>query len=98
MGKVQQRLLIGTVLLAAVSAADARKFYDDDPLWKMPKPMSIDKANNRKLVRYLRFLLYDFGKPGEKQPDNSSFPREELTRSARFPIASGIRIVIGNTV
>jgi hypothetical protein len=69
MAKVQQRLLIGAALLAAASAADARKFYDDDPLWRMPRPLSIDKANNRKLSDIYDFFYMTFGKPGEKQPE-----------------------------
>jgi hypothetical protein len=63
MAQVQQRFLIALLLL--VPGADAGRFYDDDPLWKVPKPRNVPNANERKLSEYYDFFYMTFGKPGE---------------------------------
>lgn len=65
MGKVQQRVLIAATLVATAATANGRKFYDDDPLWQMPKPMRVEQANNRKLSDVYDFFSMTFAKPGE---------------------------------
>lgn len=76
MGKVQQRLLGGACLLALLTPmpAAARKFYDDDPLWRMPKPRDVAKPAERKLSDYYDFFYMSFGKPGEKATPRAPVP------------------------
>ena len=68
MDQVQQRILMAAVFCAflAPAASQARKFYDDDPLWRTPEPLDSSKANPRKLSEYYDFFYMTFGKPGEK--------------------------------
>jgi hypothetical protein len=68
MAHIQQCFLTGVLALALVApdALDARKFYDDDPLWKMPEPVDVKNAGNRKLSEYYDFFFMTFAKPGEK--------------------------------
>jgi hypothetical protein len=67
MADIQQRFL-GCVLLVALlaPAVHARKFYDDDPLWKLPAPVDVGKIKMRKLSEYYDFFSMTFAKPGEK--------------------------------
>jgi hypothetical protein len=68
MAHIQQRFLKGVLLTAllAPAALQARKFYDDDPLWSLPKPLDVGKIAQRKLSEYYDFFSMTFGKPGEK--------------------------------
>ena len=85
MAKVQQRILIAALLLACATVAHARKFYDDDPLWQVPKPMAIDEANNRKLSDIYDYLFMTFGKPGEKQRPGKLIPAGEVNTLGDVP-------------
>src|SRR2546422_542305 len=70
MVQVQQRFLkSGTLLLSLAIAAQlqARRFYDDDPIWREPKPVRVEKVQARKLSDYYDFFLNTFFEPGEKQ-------------------------------
>lgn len=67
MGNVQKRVLIAVGLLSLASLAQARKFYHDDPLWQMPPPVNVPKAEQRKLSDLYDYFFMTFGKPGEKQ-------------------------------
>lgn len=78
MVQVQQRVLIALCLLAAPHL-DARKFFDDDPIWREPRPMSVEKANKRKINEY-----YDFFQ-------NTLFqPNRETMRPGRIPPAQAV--------
>ena len=76
MGQIQQRILSGACLawLLASLPASASKFYDDDPLWRMPKPMDAGKPEERKLSDYYDFFYMSFGKPGEKAKPTAPLP------------------------
>lgn len=67
MAQVQQRLLGFAVLalLAAPAAVEARKFFDDDPLMKEPKPRPVGEVRRRKVSDIYDFFKNTFGKPGE---------------------------------
>jgi hypothetical protein len=54
------------VTLLAPTPAAPRKFYDDDPLWRMPPPMDTGKLAQRKLSDVYDFMYMSFAKPGEK--------------------------------
>lgn len=68
MAHIQQRFLTGVLVAALLAPAgvEARKFYDDDPLWKMPPPVNAPNVRQRKLSEYYDFFSMTFQKPGEK--------------------------------
>jgi hypothetical protein len=66
------RLILTTLLLTA--AADARKFYSDDPLLREPAPRECKDPKNRKLSDIYDLFSHQFGKLGEPQPS----PRSNL--------------------
>ncbi|MCC6858551.1 MAG: hypothetical protein IT158_08325 [Bryobacterales bacterium] len=53
-------------LLGPAPGLDAQKFYPDDPVWRMPVPISIEKARSRKLSDYYDFFRNTFARPGER--------------------------------
>lgn len=61
-------------LALGAPAAEPRKFYDDDPLWKMPKPVDAGKPVARKLSEYYDFFWMTFGQPGEKHTEAQRIP------------------------
>src|SRR4051794_39318878 len=67
MGQVQQRILTGVaVAVFLLPSAEARRFYDDDPLLKMPKPIDVGKVKRRKASDIYDFLYNTFEKPGDR--------------------------------
>ena len=65
--------LIGVFLgLLLPTVADARKFYDDDPLLKEPPPMSLEDARFRKLNDYFDLFSNMFGDVGEEQGEEEN--------------------------
>ena len=74
-GKPASVMLLLSVLLAALilpSAAQARKFYDDDPLIKEPPPMPLEDARFRKLNDYFDLFSNMFGDVGEEQGEEEN--------------------------
>ena len=65
-----------------------RKFYDDDPLWQMPKPMRVEQANNRKLSDVYDFFSMTFAKPGEKQAPGHLIPAGAVNTLGGVPDSS----------
>ena len=64
-------ILLFAVLPVAVSA---RKFYDDDPLWKLPEPMAVAATEERELSDFYDYFLYTFANPAEMQKDSENGP------------------------
>jgi hypothetical protein len=60
MVQVQQRVLILLLLFAHIAAAADRYFYDDDPLWREPRPRNVETASARKLNEYYDFFSHTF--------------------------------------
>jgi hypothetical protein len=87
MGKVQQRLLSGACLVALFVPAPlgARKFYEDDPLQRMPKPMDVGKPAARKLSDYYDFFYMSFSKPGEKAYPSAPIPARAVNTLGEVP-------------
>src|SRR5689334_18497073 len=63
------------ILIILATPADARKFLSDDPLLKEPPPRDVGKPKSRKLSDYYDLFLHQFGKPGERQPEDQKKPR-----------------------
>lgn len=57
-----------SLFLLLASAANAGKFFDDDPLIAEPKPIPVEKIQNRKLSDYYDLFSNFFAKTGERQP------------------------------
>jgi hypothetical protein len=80
MAQVQRRILAAVSLTLAAAAATAGvslllaaavgtpKFYPDDPIWKEPPPIPVNKIQKRDLSDYYDFFWHTFATPGEKQP------------------------------
>ena len=64
------RLFLLIVLVAA--AADARKFYADDPLPREPKPRDAGAPKSRKLSDVYDLFSHQFSDLGERQPGKKS--------------------------
>lgn len=65
--------------------AAARKFYDDDPLWRMPKPVDAGNPAERKLSDLYDFLYMTFGKPGVKSEPHSPVPAGAINTLGEVP-------------
>ncbi|OFV90575.1 MAG: hypothetical protein A3H28_14715 [Acidobacteria bacterium RIFCSPLOWO2_02_FULL_61_28] len=74
------RVLVGTFSLWLLLSSElgARKFYDDDPLQKVPKPLNVEKALGRALSEYYDFFHHTFFTPGERQPRTKLIPAQEV--------------------
>ena len=61
-------ILRGTILFALLPPAElsAQKFYEDDPIQKVPSPMNVEKVLSRKLSQYYDFLHHTLFKPGQR--------------------------------
>jgi hypothetical protein len=60
MVQVQQRVLAGALVCLLALPAGAQRFLKDDPLWREPKPVNVDKVNSRKLNEYYDFFSHTF--------------------------------------
>ncbi len=68
MVQVRQHILTAALLLVAC-AAQARKFYPDDPIAAWPKPVAVNKINPRETDSLYDFLAQSFGgKPPSGKP------------------------------
>ena len=57
----------------------AKKFYDDDPLEKVPLPLHVEEVKTRKLNDVYDLFENTFGQPAEKHPNKKkSQPRKSI--------------------
>jgi hypothetical protein len=80
MVQVQQRVLIGLFLAIATCQGDGRRFYDDDPLWREPKPQPVKNPAARKLNEYYDFFSHTLAL--EKISDQQSEHRVAIPAQA----------------
>jgi hypothetical protein len=91
MAQVQQRFLIfalsgASLCIAALAGpATAVKFYKDDPIWSVPPPMNVEKADRRKLSEYYDYFYMTFGKPGEKHLPGAPIPAQAVNTLGEVP-------------
>lgn len=88
MGQVQQRILGGLILaalLVPVSASARPKFYKDDPLWDLPKPIDVGEPAEIKASDYYDFFHMTFGKPGEKETPSDPIPARNTNTLGEVP-------------
>ena len=58
-------LVIPIALLCG--SLNGRKFYDDDPLWREPSPLRVEKIEHHELSNSFDFFQNTIAEPGEKQ-------------------------------
>ena len=88
MVQVQQRLLAKTAALVCallLPSLEAKRLYDDDPLWIMPKPIAVPEARDRELNAYYDFFYNTFGKPGEHPTPQHPIPAEGVNTLGEVP-------------
>jgi hypothetical protein len=74
MVQIRQRLLSAVMVALLAPALDARKFYDDDPLWQEPRPLPVEKPLKRKINEYYDFFQNTFFEPGKERIKNGRIP------------------------
>lgn len=81
-------LAAAILLLTALPAAlPARKFYDDDPLWKLPAPMAVPAAGKRDLSDFYDYFLYTFANPAEDHEKSPAgfYPAQAVNTLGEVP-------------
>ena len=70
-------------LLLTPMLLGAQKFYDDDPLEKLPPPLHVEDANARKLNDYYDLFENTFNEPGERHvPADNKQPAKLIPAGA----------------
>ena len=88
---ILRRNILRTVLLFSLllpGQLSARKFYEDDPLSKIPPPRNVDRVNGRELSEYVDFFQHTFSKPGETHPKNKPIAAREVNTLGEVPDSS----------
>ncbi len=73
------------VLLLLPLNLSARKFYEDDPITKVPPPMNVENALSRKLRDYYDFFHHTLFEPGERHTRNQIIPAEAINTLGEVP-------------
>lgn len=67
------------VLLTFLSGTlAAQKFYPDDPLFREPEPLRVEKAHPRKISDYYDLFLHVLAHPGEKHRPGRTIPAQDV--------------------
>ena len=77
LAEFRQLLLIGAIAAAALAAAPGPKFYDDDPLWREPKPLPVAEAAERDIVEQYEFFRNTFHEPYKPEREDGTTPRAQ---------------------
>ncbi len=77
-----------TLVLLLSMALEARKFYPDDPIGRVPKPRNVEKAFRRKLNDYYDFFRNTFARPGERQRPGKVIPAGAVNTLGEAPDSS----------
>ncbi len=82
-------LVAGALALGTLSAAGpgaGKKFYDDDPLWAMPRPIAMANPTARKLSDYYDFFENTLFPQGERTPRlGGSLPSQAINTVDEVP-------------
>lgn len=73
------------LLLLWPMPVSAKKFYQDDPIQKMPRPRNVEKVLSRKLADYYDFFQNTFFKPGERSTKTKLIPAQEVNTLGEVP-------------
>ncbi|MBN2243897.1 MAG: hypothetical protein JW793_14520 [Acidobacteria bacterium] len=66
------------------SAAESRKFYQDDPLLRWPQPRNVEAVRKRKISDYYDFFFHTFGRPGD-HPSDAAIPAGAVNTLGEAP-------------
>lgn len=82
-----KKALLTSLLVVAFLSPDgrAKKFYDDDPIQKMPPPINVAKIQGRDLSDYYEFFLNTFGKPGQRNVKGKIIPVQAVNTLGEIP-------------
>ncbi len=83
---VLRNTLLGLLLLPL--GLSARKFYDDDPIRKVPQPMNVEKISVRRANDYYDFFRYTFLKQGERHTKTGFIPSQGVNTLGEAPDSS----------
>ena len=83
-------ILRGTLLLALLPTLElsAKKFYEDDPIQKVPSPMNVEKVLSRKLSQYYDFVHHTLFKPGQRHARGNLVPAQAVNTLGEVPDSS----------
>ena len=73
------------LVLLFVTPLGAQKFYNDDPLEKLPPPRNVEQPLNRDLSEYYDFFHHTFFHPGERQSQTRLIPAQEVNTLGEVP-------------
>ncbi|MDZ4799240.1 MAG: hypothetical protein SGI92_13840 [Bryobacteraceae bacterium] len=90
MGQVQQHILVAAAglalwLTALPQQAQAKKFYDDDPLLREPKPKPVGDIRRRKASEIYDYFQNTLGKPGEKIVPSKPVRAKDISTTDEVP-------------
>ena len=78
-------LAITLGIAGAALPLGAQKFYDDDPLEKLPPPRNVQQVLSRKLSDYYDYLHHAFATPGERQAAGRVIPAQDINTLGEVP-------------
>ncbi|MCZ6752804.1 MAG: hypothetical protein O7E51_13380, partial [Acidobacteria bacterium] len=73
------------VLLLLPLNLSAQKFYEDDPITKVPPPMNVENVSGRKLSEYYDFFHHTLFEPGERHTRNQIIPAQAINTLGEVP-------------
>ncbi|MBI1940606.1 MAG: hypothetical protein HYS33_03760 [Acidobacteria bacterium] len=79
---LQYAALVSLLLAAGLQA---KKFYDDDPLLKVPPPMNADKVAVRRISDYYDFFSHTLAKRGEQNTSRKFTPARGVNTLGEVP-------------
>jgi hypothetical protein len=81
-------LIAGERWLWELRTADLKtrqKFYSDDPVWSMPRPVAVDKVTYRPLSDYYDFFENSLSHPGERASKGTFLPSQGINTMDEAP-------------
>ena len=76
------------LILFLSTSVTARKFYDDDPLERMPPPLDVQNIEARRISDLYDFFSLTFTQQGEKQTANRILPAKAVDTLGDVPDSS----------
>ncbi len=83
-----QFLRITLLLLLLPLNLSAQKFYEDDPITKVPPPMNVENVLSRKLSDYYDFFYNTLSQPGERHTKTKLIPAQAVNTLGEAPDSS----------
>jgi hypothetical protein len=81
--QIRQCVLIALALFPA--SAQNPRFYPDDPIWEMPRPLAVDEPHLRKIDHLYDFILNSVAPPGDKQLPGKPIAAQDTNTLGEVP-------------